>query len=782
MIALALGLLLLAIYLATNGYIFHMIDEIAMFSVARSLVGHGTFDGDILYWIKAPLGRGAIVSQGLNGHIYVIKDVASALLAVPLMWVAQLMGASSVRAAMMANPPVTALTAALLYLLIRDWGYDRKVALLGGLMFGLGTMAWPYAGMFYTQPIVGLGILIGLYGAFRAQQTGDWRPALLAGIGLGIGALGVVAAWSIGPALLVYLIPWEALHTESRQAVIKRSLRTVIPFGLGAGIFVIWQAVYNAVRFGSPFQTGYQQNAAADFSPLYFGLGSVGQLFSTPRGLIWFVPLVLLIPFGVVIGWRAKEKRRLIWLALAVFSLLFVVSSSYETWWAGLTWGPRHLMPMMPVLVLLTIPLLDRFVAVTPHDAPPSVSASSAPLARGANPALRGWARLLIGLVLVVSVGTQALTTAFNYLETEPDVSAELHRLTPPPSFIVRDPVLTDLRILPQARQIVAAEHGAWDVSWMVEGQADWLLLGIEVLVITVAMVWLVLAFRDGKSNLVRGGLIAQTVISIGLMVFVLLHFPDDPHAEPGLDAFVAEFTNHVQPGDGVITVLPSSYLAWLDSYNGKNPDVGFVYENPLIQESIELLEHTAQWYDRVWLVTEETVGGNPDNGVEVWLAEHGYIGVESWVEGYRMVAYSLPDDEPELDLVGQVFGDDEFELAGAAVDQVEAGWLNVYLRWEAISTEQTEDYTMFVHVLDQNGALVAQHDGKPMAGYAPTYTWKSGMIIDDRRNVPLPEPLPPGEYQVTIGAYHPLTGERLPLADGSGDVVVIGVIEVGAQ
>jgi hypothetical protein len=81
-------------------------------------------------------------------------------------------------------------------------------------------------------------------------------------------------------------------------------------------------------------------------------------------------------------------------------------------------------------------------------------------------------------------------------------------------------------------------------------------------------------------------------------------------------------------------------------------------------------------------------------------------------------------------------------------------------LQWSTTRQLPT-DYTVFMHVLDQNGQLVAQTDLQPGGGYAPTSGWPIGQPITDRHGVVLPQTITPGEYQIIIGLYGP-DGARL--------------------
>jgi hypothetical protein len=86
-------------------------------------------------------------------------------------------------------------------------------------------------------------------------------------------------------------------------------------------------------------------------------------------------------------------------------------------------------------------------------------------------------------------------------------------------------------------------------------------------------------------------------------------------------------------------------------------------------------------------------------------------------------------------------------------------------LFWQA-STALTIDHTVFIHILDAQGNVVAQADSPPAAGVYPTSLWDMGEIVGDERTLPA---LSPGSYAVKAGLYRPDTGERLPVT-GSPD------------
>jgi hypothetical protein len=90
--------------------------------------------------------------------------------------------------------------------------------------------------------------------------------------------------------------------------------------------------------------------------------------------------------------------------------------------------------------------------------------------------------------------------------------------------------------------------------------------------------------------------------------------------------------------------------------------------------------------------------------------------------------------------------------------------WLRVTVFWQAKQTPR-RDLTVFVHLYDAAGQLVASHDGQPVYGYLPTSRWPVGTIIPDRHDFPLPQGLPAGDYTLATGLYDPVSGMRLAVS-----------------
>ena len=96
-------------------------------------------------------------------------------------------------------------------------------------------------------------------------------------------------------------------------------------------------------------------------------------------------------------------------------------------------------------------------------------------------------------------------------------------------------------------------------------------------------------------------------------------------------------------------------------------------------------------------------------------------------------------------------------------------------LYWHT-NTSPTADYTVFVHLIDADGNLVAQADSPPATGAYPTSLWDSGETIIDTRTLP---DLPPGQYTLRLGLYDPTTGQRLPVPNTPDGAITLTEFEV---
>lgn len=100
---------------------------------------------------------------------------------------------------------------------------------------------------------------------------------------------------------------------------------------------------------------------------------------------------------------------------------------------------------------------------------------------------------------------------------------------------------------------------------------------------------------------------------------------------------------------------------------------------------------------------------------------------------------------------------------------------------WRALDPPP-HSYTVFNHLVDSRGGLLAQRDALPRSGGNPTDHWVEGEIIADRYVIEIPAEAKPGSYVLAVGLYLLETGERLPVSrmgEPAGDYVIVGELTV---
>ena len=129
----------------------------------------------------------------------------------------------------------------------------------------------------------------------------------------------------------------------------------------------------------------------------------------------------------------------------------------------------------------------------------------------------------------------------------------------------------------------------------------------------------------------------------------------------------------------------------------------------------------------------------------------------------------AIGDDPPQAELSDLqplgVWFVDRLELRGwrAALDPDNRQQLLVELGWQAHKRVAT-DYTLFVHLLDRNGAIIAQRDQPPGGVENPTTMWLPGETTRTRLTLDLPPALVLDEHLLRVGLYEPVGGRQLPI------------------
>jgi hypothetical protein len=118
--------------------------------------------------------------------------------------------------------------------------------------------------------------------------------------------------------------------------------------------------------------------------------------------------------------------------------------------------------------------------------------------------------------------------------------------------------------------------------------------------------------------------------------------------------------------------------------------------------------------------------------------------------------------------------------------EEVQAGdVLTTTLFWRC-KGQVSENYHVFVHLVDARDHMAGQHDGLPLLGAYPTSEWTQDLLLPDPHTLVIDPGTPPGHYKLVAGMYRWPTIERLPAYRDDGDrwrddLVILADIDVVA-
>ncbi len=260
-------------------------------------------------------------------------------------------------------PFLSALAVAVFFLVLVRITASPPAALAGAVLLALATPFWSYSGTMFKEPLTMLWTLLSFYCLVANDpRYGDGQQRsgrlLAAGMFIGLAFFTHVRAVLFVPFFLIYgLLPYAGGLSGIRS--LRKSLTAMLTLAAGFSVFAGAFCWLNAVRFGSIFETGRL------ISPVTYGTlvwpweGLVGFLVSPGKGLFWFCPIVLV---GLACWPDFHRRHRGLSVVLAAAVLFqWVFLSCRSDWHGGFCLGPRHLLPLVPFLLIPLATTLSRW-------------------------------------------------------------------------------------------------------------------------------------------------------------------------------------------------------------------------------------------------------------------------------------------------------------------------------------------------------------------------------------------------------------------------------------
>jgi len=203
------------------------------------------------------------------------------------------------------------------------------------------------------------------------KQKQEWRTsrALAAGALVGLGAICDFTTLFLSAFLGLYTLWVASGRGSARPPRATQVAARVIPVIVVAAVPVVMQLAANWTSFGHPLTFPHLYHLQASFRARHTrGLLGVHlpqlvplwQLtFGGHRGLFHGSPMLLLaLPGFFLLGKRWRVEALLI---AAAWIGVVLMSSGYENWEAGSSYGPRYQIPTLPLLILAVALTAERW-------------------------------------------------------------------------------------------------------------------------------------------------------------------------------------------------------------------------------------------------------------------------------------------------------------------------------------------------------------------------------------------------------------------------------------
>ena len=715
------------------------------------------------------------------------------LLTAPFYWLAEhIPGIGLVHAVWFFNIFICTAIAVVIYFYAITLGYRPIVGVLAALMLGLGTILWPYSKTFFREPLACLFILLA------ALSMERWRGRRYHSVVYFLASVGALAAAFLTKEAVIFALPSLVIIIAPARSFPKRLLTVLLVLFL---VFIAVLILSTVFVSSLPFPAIYEHMASIlHRSPQQIAIAH--QAFHTYLlsigGSVWGTsPILLLAIPGLIVLYRRQEFRY----PLSILAIVFAFALGYavlrgDHWFGGLSWPPRFLIPVLPFVILGTLPVFDKVLRSRVH----------------------WWVRL--GVILICAYSLWAQISAVSY-----DWGVYINLL--PPEANGLGEWGGGLNVIRYLRWVLIPTQWGhtppdFDFAWVRLSLMWWPV--ICVIVVLICAVWLYNLSRNPHPRQQKvflfqrqWALVLSPVMAL-LLIGVGLHSINDDiiysGQNPSLRSVLPLIQSNTQKGD-VLLLADNEYEYFLLNH-GKLayprvislPDAPGEQPSPeqppvirstnvdalLLKTSVPLIYNLAQFHPTLWLLADfgpwHPWAVRP---VERFMVTHYYpireLAPDPPDPRIRLIEYSTAHAPDPFAFRGPDYLSDlrfgesillsGFSLPlGTAYKAGEVVPLSLY--WQTDKTLE-HDYTVAYFVADEAGNVVAQgQDAQPSWGFSPTSSWKPNVPQWDNRALRLPANLPSGTYQVWIRLYQSDDGSiQLQVTGANVKDTTIGILPV---
>lgn len=255
------------------------------------------------------------------------------------------------------------LTCLYVFKFLNKLGLNLKKAFVFSLLFALTSLLLPYNSTFFSETITASLLLIACYYLFLAVDVKENKKKniIFSLTFLFFASLNSYFAilFFIPAILTVFVADYQktkSIFLNLKKYIISDAFVYCFLFSvLSLGCLFL----YNYLRYGNILTFGYGGEVepanvlfvnVGNFSNNIF-IGLYGLLFSAGKSIFLFNPFLII--FFITYKKFFQEKKKFFWLILSYFLIILLISAKWWSWYGGLCWGPRFLIPTIPLLYII---------------------------------------------------------------------------------------------------------------------------------------------------------------------------------------------------------------------------------------------------------------------------------------------------------------------------------------------------------------------------------------------------------------------------------------------
>ncbi len=328
--------------LGTDGY------ELEYLLSAKNLLGNGSFA-----MASAPDGLHGIPERPEGVWILPRHNLLQVLLTVPL-YLAGLpfnhllppagegllgLPPGSLALVSLLNPLLTLIAMALIRGILIDLGHLSSTAWTAAAVYGIATMAWPYASI-GMEPLQITCLLLAFRMFIRLGTKPDMYQTVLLAV-----SIAALMHTKISAPLIALPLALAGMIRLARGSM-PRGRTLALYMGILAFAGLMWIHLYR-LRSSGIYSAGF----FTAFDPALIPRNLMGLLVSPGKSLPAYNPILLWCVPGV---WGfLRRHREEGWVLAATGALTLLLASAWD--WALIeeSWGPRYAMPIVPIVLIM---------------------------------------------------------------------------------------------------------------------------------------------------------------------------------------------------------------------------------------------------------------------------------------------------------------------------------------------------------------------------------------------------------------------------------------------